>query len=257
MPDLLARQVSEKGDRETSQAKESPLNLILIHGALGAAAQLDPLRRRLEKDFAVHVVELDGHGATPPSSVEYSIPNFVGGVARAMDDVNVREAAIFGYSMGGYVALAMAAAAPARVSAVLTLGTKLAWSPEVAARETGRLDPATIRAKVPKFAAQLEERHHGAGGWEAVLGRTAALMTTLGARPVVDSALLGRIARPVWLMVGDRDALVSVEETVLAAKQVPKGEHSVLPDTPHPIEQVDLELVAKMVRGFLGGLSTR
>lgn len=178
------------------------MNLVLIHGALGAAEQLEPLRRRLDRDFTVHLVELAGHGNTALGSDGYSVPGFVGGVARAMDDAKVREAAIFGYSMGGYVALALAAAVPSRVSAVVTLGTKLAWSPEVA-------------------------------------------------------ELLGRIARPVRFMVGDRDALVSVEETEAAANQTPKGELVVLPNTPHPIEQIDVELVAGMVTGFLSGLSTK
>jgi pimeloyl-ACP methyl ester carboxylesterase len=253
---VLARTIEEENDDEAPKAEESSLNLLLIHGALGASSQLESLRARLSAMHTVQMVELEGHGETPPGRSPWSIEAFAANVAAAMDRVRFDRAAIFGYSMGGYVALALAAERPERVAAVVTLGTKLAWSPEVAVRETSRLDPGVIRAKVPKFAAQLEERHRGAGGWEGVLARTAALMTELGNRPIVDSGTLGRIAQPVRFMVGDRDALVTIEETAAAAKQVPKGELAVLPNTPHPIEQAEVEMVAGMVGGFLARVST-
>lgn len=94
-------------------------------------------------------------------------------------------------------------------------------------------------------AAQLEERHRAIeGGWEAVLTRTASLMSQLGGRPVVDNVLLARIRQPVRLMVGERDAVVTIAETESAAKHLVAGECVVLPGTPHPIEQVDLSLLA-------------
>ena len=54
---------------------------------------------------------------------------------------------------------------PNLVTGIATLGTKFYWDPEVAARETGRLDPQKIAAKVPHFARTLAARHPAAG-WE-------------------------------------------------------------------------------------------
>jgi hypothetical protein len=51
--------------------------------------------------------------------------------------------------------------------------------------------------------------------------------------------------------VGDRDAIVSVDETASCLKSIPKGELAVLPDTPHPIEQVRVSLVASLIEDFL------
>lgn len=227
------------------------MELILIHGALGAADQMEPLRARLETHFRVHIVELDGHGSTPPTAAGFSIDSLAGGIQRYLESRGIARAALFGYSMGGYVALALAARIPGRVHSVTTLGTKLAWNPEVANRETKRLDPVTIRAKVPKFAEQLERRHEGAGGWEAVLRKTAALMQALGASPVVDADLLADLAIPVRLMVGDRDALVTVDETSSAVARLRSGQLAVLPDTPHPIEQVRSALLAALITDFV------
>jgi pimeloyl-ACP methyl ester carboxylesterase len=211
-----------------------------------------PLAEALASGIQAHIVELEGHGSTPMTQTEYSMPRFVANLAGFIESRGIGPVPIFGYSMGGYVALQLAAERPDLVSRVATLGTKLAWSPEVAAKETSRLDPTKIRAKVPQFAHQLEERHRAIpGGWEGVLARTAALMTELGARPVIDAPLLARIRQPVRLMVGERDAVVSVEETQAAAKHLVAGECVVLPDTPHPIEQVQLALVSSHMDTFL------
>jgi pimeloyl-ACP methyl ester carboxylesterase len=223
------------------------VQVLLVHGALGTAAQLDALRDVLRATHDVRTLELEGHGSTPAAGADYSIRRFGDNIRGALTN----RAVIFGYSMGGYAALSIAAEEPDRIAGVVTLGTKLSWSPEVAAKEVLRLDPATIRAKVPKFATDLEQRHRGAGGWETVLRKTATLMGELGARPIVDDALVQRILQPVRLMVGDRDALVPIDETAAAARKLPRGQLAVLPGTPHPIEQVRPGLIATMITDFL------
>lgn len=76
-------------------------------------------------------------------------------------------------------------------------------------------------------------------------------MTALGDNPLVDVALLSRIRQPVRLMVGDRDAVVTVEETASAARSIPGGSFAVLPDTPHPVEQVRTPLLRSLIADFL------
>ena len=224
----------------------------MIHGALGARSQLAPLASLLENDFSVHILELEGHGSTPLTTAGYSVEGFANGVARYIRGERIERPVIFGYSMGGYVALKLAADDRDLVSAVMTLGTKLAWTPDVAARETARLDPGKMRAKVPKFAEALERRHGGiAGGWEAMLANTSALMTELGEAPVVDSVMLPRINQPARLMVGDRDSLVTIDETRDAVKNLPRGQLAILPDTPHPFENVRSTIVEAMIRDFV------
>ena len=225
-------------------------DLLLLHGALGDGSQLTPLKAALDGRLRCHLVELEGHGRTP-SQHRYSIARFAGNVRAYMSGARLQRASIFGYSLGGYVALALASEA-AEVESVATLATKLAWTPEAAASEIRKLDPAKIRAKVPAFAALLERRHADAGGWDLVLTRTAELMTSLGSRPIVDDAMLARIRQPAKLMVGDRDTVVSVDETSRAANLLARGELTVLPDTAHPFEQVQVETLADELHAFIG-----
>jgi pimeloyl-ACP methyl ester carboxylesterase len=142
------------------------------------------------------------------------------------------------------------------VASVATLGTKFRWDPETAAREAGRLDPATIRLKVPRFAEALAVRHANAGGWEAVLARTADLLRDLGDHPLLTDEVLARIAQRVHVIVGERDNTVSVDESSAVARALGSGSLTVMPDTPHPIEQVSIDaLVHALTAEFsdLGG----
>ena len=224
------------------------MTLYLFHGALGSASQLDPLVARLRpraNDY--RVVEFAGHGNTPSGERPFSIAGFVEQVAEELDRDGIENADFFGYSMGGYVALAFALAHPDRARNIVTLGTKFEWTPDVAARDAARLDPVTIRSKVPRFADQLEARHRGAGGWERVLSQTSALLRELGERPLLDTSALQRITQQVRIVVGDRDATVSVEESARIARALGRGELAVLPGTPHPFEQVNHALLVELL----------
>jgi pimeloyl-ACP methyl ester carboxylesterase len=221
--------------------------LILIHGALGAADQLAPLSEALP---GARVLELEGHGETPSPHTHFSIDQFAEQLRHFIAAKSLAPANIFGYSMGGYVALRLASQYPNLIAGIATLGTKIDWSPEIAARETSRLDPATIRAKVPKFADALETRHAKSGGWEQMLARTADLMKGLGANPPLDTAAFATITPRARLMVGDRDTVVTVDETARAARALPAGELAVLPGTPHPLEQVNMPLLASLITDF-------
>lgn len=225
---------------------------ILLHGALGDAHQLAPLAHRLTQLGIGRptVIELPGHGATPLAYPQFRIETFAEAVLAELDARGISQADFFGYSMGGYVALHLAATAPARVRRVATLATKLAWSPAVAARESSMLDPATIRDKIPKFAAALEQRHT-AMGWEALLGHTATLLRDLGERPRLTPAVYAGIAQPARIAVGDRDTTVSIDECVEAVRVLPRGELEVHPGTPHPFEKAPLERIARSVAEFV------
>jgi pimeloyl-ACP methyl ester carboxylesterase len=225
-------------------------DLILLHGALGDATQLAPLAARLSNDRRIIALEFEGHGASPLRGRPLRVESFAESVLEAMDAAGVDRADFFGYSMGGYVALYLAASARERVRRVATLATKLAWTPEIAARECAMLDPPTIRAKVPKFAAALEARHTGAG-WETLLAATAEMLRDLGARPRITNELLASIAQPVRISVGDRDATVTSDECAAAVWQLANGQLEVHPDTPHPFEKAPLDLVAGSLAAFL------
>lgn len=233
----------------TTDAPTTTAPLLLLHGALGDAETLATLRARLlaAGADAVHALDFEGHGRRAPSAHPLHLERFVTEVLAWLDAHG--PAHIVGYSMGGYVALVAAARAPERVCSVFTLGTKLRWSPDVAAAAVTQLDPEAMRAKVPAYAAQLAARH-GDAHWAQVVRGTADALVALGADPLLTDAALAAIRCPVRVTLGDRDRTVPLEELRWLLERVSSASASVWPDTPHPLERAPLDALADAIRAF-------
>lgn len=225
--------------------------LLMLHGAIGAARQLAPLKHILETHCGqVRMLDFPGHGGRSMPVLPFSIRQFAESTISYLDEQGLERVDIFGYSMGGYVALYMARHYPSRVGRICTLATKFNWDPATAAREVRLLHPETIEQKVPHFAKTLEERH-SPQHWKDVLHATAALMTALGDSPELSDDDLLQITHPVLLSVGDRDTMVSLEETIQVYRRLPNAQFAVLPNTTHPVEQIDLHRLEELLRRFM------
>ena len=223
--------------------------LILLHGALGSAAQFEALKPLLPTGLPVYTPDFPGHGGTP-ADAPFSMARFTDFLIDLMDQEGLAQADVFGYSMGGYVALHAAGRFPDKIKRIYTLGTKFDWSPETAARETGMLNPEKIEAKVPAFARSLEVRHAPAD-WKQVLLRTADMMTDLGAGTGrLSPETLATVRCPVVVGLGEHDNMVSEAESRAAAEMLPAGRFDILAGCKHPIEQVDVVLLAARLQDF-------
>lgn len=209
--------------------------LLLLHGALGTATHFDSVIEELKDHFDVHTITFDGHGDMAPST--YSIPQFVKNVLRYLDDHDIVSCHVFGYSMGGYVALKAAAQHPERFRQILTLGTKFNWNEEATAKETAMLVPEKMTAKIPHFVDHLK-RLHGEM-WHQVVRGTAKLMHGISQTDKLTSQEISSITNPVTIGLGDQDNMVTVDESKQMAEQLSKAQFKIIKDCPHPLEKVD------------------
>lgn len=223
--------------------------LLLLHGAIGASDQFAPLVPLLSPAFDVHLLDFEGHGSAPPRSRPFSMEHFAENVLDYLEQHSIESAHIFGYSMGGYVACVLARSHPHVVQGIATLGTKFYWDADIAERDTALLDPQKIAAKVPNFARTLAERHTAAG-WEQVLDNTRELLRSLGRSGGLRPPDVAGIEQRVRVMIGDRDATVTLAESLDIYKALPRGELEVLPATPHQFEKVPLERLAYTLTQF-------
>lgn len=126
--------------------------LVLLHGFTGSAANWDRLRPALERRYTVVALDLLGHGHSPsPVEVEpYTMAACVRDVVDVLTHLALPPVTLLGYSMGGRVALSVAAAHPARVQRLI-----------LESASPGLADPAERMARVQSDAAlatQLEQR---------------------------------------------------------------------------------------------------
>ncbi len=224
--------------------------LLLLHGALGASQQFDTITPALSEHYNIHQFNFYGHGRTEYPAEGISIAAFAQQLLDYIHSNKLAPVAVFGYSMGGYVALAAALQQPEAFLKVGTLATKFNWTPETAAKETRMLDAKTLQEKVPAFAEQLKALH-GEPGWEVLLAGTAVLMQQLGNDPPLTNKTLKNITIPVRVMVGELDPMVSVEETNAAFKSLPRGSMTILPGVKHPLEKVDCGILIHAIRSAI------
>lgn len=230
-------------------------NLLLLHGALGATATLEPLKQSLAANYSVYTLNFTGHGGSKIPAQGFSIELFAQNVLEFMAQHQLEQAHIFGYSMGGYVGLYLAQQHPHRIKSVFTLATKFAWTEEAAAREVKHLNPDKIKEKVPQFAAALVQRH-APQDWEQVIHQTTAMMQQLGRKPLLIPEVLNQLQQPIQIAVGDRDNMVTLEETIQAYRNLPNGSLLVLPQTRHPLETIPVSLLHHEINLFMAGIPT-
>ena len=162
---------------------------------------------------------------------------------------SVAATIVAGPIAGLILGLVVARFSPDRVKRVFTLGTKFVWTPEIAEKENAFLDPIKIQEKVPKYAMELKRRHL-ASGYERILEKTREMNVNIGQEKVLTDEDIGKIERRVRLGLGDRDYMVSIEETVGVYRLLQKGELQIFPGTPHPIEKVTLSALTHSIMDF-------
>ncbi|SHG74780.1 Pimeloyl-ACP methyl ester carboxylesterase [Chryseobacterium oranimense] len=223
-------------------------NILLLHGALGHSDIFKPYEKELSKHFNVHTLLFSGHGNTELPENGISIEKYTEEIKDYLEKENLNDVCIFGHSMGGYAALCCALRHPERINSIMTLGTKFDWTEEQVLKESKMLDPEAILLKVPQYAEQLDKQH--GSKWKQLLPTVADLMVSLGKNPVLNESSLWAINIPVQIMTGDKDNMVSIEESVSAYKSIPNAKLAILPDTKHPMEKVRPNLLFDLMKDF-------
>ncbi|AKD02749.1 alpha/beta hydrolase [Pontibacter korlensis] len=229
-------------------------NLLLLHGALGSSTTMEPLKQALQDTFLVHTLDFSGHGGKPLPQEPFTMHLFVQDILQFLEQEQISSTHIFGYSMGGYAALILAMHHPECIRSIYTLATKFAWSEEAAQKEIKLLNPTKVEEKVPAFAAALANRHTPQD-WKQVMHHTAGMMLQLGQSPILSTETLPKVQLPVRVAVGDRDNMVSVEETLWAYRLLPDARLQVQPNTRHPLEALPVCELSQQIRQFIGQLT--
>jgi pimeloyl-ACP methyl ester carboxylesterase len=228
-----------------SKCKMEKPSILLLHGALGSKVQMEPIKKLLMEEFDVHAFNFSGHGGDE-SNEAFSIDLFTQNVIDFMSANNLPCVSIFGYSMGGYVALNLALRQPDLVDRIVTYGTKFDWTETSAAREVKMLNPEKIEEKVPKFAEKLKNDHFPSD-WKRVMNKTAQMMLNLGSGAKISEAEFAQVIHDVTIAIGLDDTMVTVHESEQISSLIPNARLEKLLGQPHPFERVDMEIIKELI----------
>jgi pimeloyl-ACP methyl ester carboxylesterase len=190
--------------------------VVLIHGHPFNRSMWAPQVAALRGAYRVIVPDLRGFGDSPVTPGTVTMRELAGDVTRLLDRTGVGPAAIAGLSMGGLVAMELAAAHPGRWWALALVATTA--QPVTEAEQADRRARADLaeRAGMAPIAAAMNERLYGSDPDPAVVASVTAMM--LATSPAgAAAAFRGRALRPDYrpllkgldipalVCVGDRD----------------------------------------------------
>lgn len=207
------------------QGPEGSQVLVLIHGMGSASSAWKPIIPELIKAMTVVTLDLPGHGKTPMSISQAMDPRSLGdAVCETMTSLGIEKFHLCGNSLGGWVALEVAAKHSGRVLSVTGLAPAGLWLAPYTARYPGtavlRALAKTTRPLSP-YALRYEwARKLGFSSvsplwkelsYEICLDATIAMNTATGYFPAWDAMLKKRFdspiphSIPVTIIFGDSD----------------------------------------------------
>ena len=220
-------------------------SLLLLHGALGSKKQFRTIIPLLTDIYDVYSFNFEGHGGIATNKA-YSMAVFVENTLQFIKENNLEGTAVFGYSMGGYVALNLVLKHPKMIGKIVTLGTKFNWDKITTEKEVRMLNPEKIKEKVPHYASHLAQEHAPLD-WEVVMKNTAEMMLGLSKGSRLKNNQFSQITNPVVIGLGTKDKMVSYEESAQVSKLLPNGIIQKANGFAHPINTINPEELALFI----------
>jgi pimeloyl-ACP methyl ester carboxylesterase len=257
-PDVPIRYVNAGGVRLRYIVAGSGPAVVLLHTL---RTQLDMFQKvfpELAKRYRVYAMDYPGHGFSDIPAVDYTADFFTASVARFLDALQIEDAVVAGESIGGAIALLLAARNNPRVRAVVAVnpydyagGRGLARSSSVAAvllalsripvvgGTVMRLRLPFIQRPIFRGGLSRKDSLPEALGREMYLvgnrrGHLQAFLSLMGHSRGWEDARreYGAIDRPVLLLYGDRDWSRPAEREA-DARDIPKAQLRTVEDAGH------------------------
>ena len=203
--------------------------VLLIHGLGCSGADWVFQVAALEGQFRVIVPDLPGCGYSPPPRGPYTIAGFACALWALLDELDVSQVNIVGFSMGGAVALEMALQRPTRVPRLALINTLVSyrghWRKWIYARSSGALIYLLgMRRAANIFAAGLFPQP-----WQqAMRDRAAAVVAAVPASSYLGMSLaleqwaatdrLDRLRSQVLVIAAEHDHTPLAEKREFAAR---------------------------------------
>lgn len=211
------------------------MKVVLLHAFPMSGAMWAPQLEAL-KDYSVLTPDLRGFGAAPLTA-PWLIEHAAADVLASFEG----EAVFVGLSMGGYVALQIAAAAPERVKALVLCDTRA--EPDANENKAKRaaaidfvrkngvdafLGPFLKDAVAEPKAAEFLRGIAAKSSPEAVMAALAALAARPDAVPG-----LSKITVPTAVLVGSQDKITPLALSEAMRAKIPGAELHLIPDAGH------------------------
>ena len=203
--------------------------LILLHGWFGSNEFWHPYLDAFAKDYRVIVPDLRGHGRSLNlNNNDFSERQITQDIQALLDQLGIENFSGIGFSQGGMTLLRMAIQQPARVEAMILMGTAYDLTKENLANE----DETPLDNIDPKFLTLMRKWHKG--GDDQITTLVNLFNRRVGADDMNFSlSNLASITAKTLIILGDRDEGVPVSMALEMYRTIPKSFLWVVPNAFH------------------------
>jgi len=188
--------------------------LMLVHGLASRGEDLAPIMTRLQEHHTLYVPDLLGFGESDRPNIDYSVADEAEMIRGYLDAKHIAQCDVLAVSMGGWIALKLAAEHPERVRRLVLVDsagfrfptpmTENTFTPRDEKELLAVLQLQTDRiTSIPHFIARDVLRKNHEHAW--ILRR--ALRSMLVGRDLMDGHVQ-RVTMPVLLAWGTKDRIV-------------------------------------------------
>lgn len=249
--DIFYRQYKEEFNRF-----DNPV--ILLHGSGGSHLSWPGELRRQENH---HVIALDlpGHGKTT-STVCHSIQTMVFSLRNFLLHMKIPRAILAGHSLGAVLALHYAAAYPESVRGLFLLACGANFSIPHSLfnqlRSSGQMDKVVENFNQIAFNQRLPQKLRREILAPMLSLRKSTLLADLAiCANFSQNTSFKRITCPIELVAGENDLITKPASVRQLAFSLPCASYKILPQCGHLLLYERAELVAQIMREFLGGIT--
>lgn len=231
--------------------------LILIHGFPLDHSIWDDVTPLLTPTFELILPDLRGFGESVSPAPAWTMTDLAADIASLLDHLGIESTFLAGHSMGGYVALAFAAAYPQRVRGLALVASQTAADPPE--RKAGRYAQAqqiaengigeTVAGMTPKLSAdpRVQKFVHDLMKKQKPVGYIGSLKAM--AERADTLAVLEEASFPVLIVHGGADGLIPLQKEIQA--KVPRARVVELPGFGHMPMMESPQQVADALKSLL------
>ncbi|MFI6213117.1 alpha/beta fold hydrolase [Nocardia brasiliensis] len=254
--DGKGRYAEVNGGRLYYETQGTGQPLILLHGGLATAeSTFGTYVPELSKTRQVISVDLQAHGHTPDRERALSYESLADDISALITHLNLGRTDLFGYSLGGGVAMQVAARRPDLVGRLAIASAPYrsdGWLPETRAGMAA-MNPDALR-ETPLYQLYSGVAPDPAG-WTALVTKTRQLLT----QDYDWTAQLPKIQAPALILTAESDALYREHTTDLVARlDAGKGARlETVPGTTHYDIMYRPDLLVPLLTSFLDATPVR
>ena len=212
--------------------------LLLLHGNGEDGTYFAHQIEEFSRDFTVYAIDTRGHGKSPRGTAPFTISQFADDLLAFMEQQELTQADILGFSDGGNIALTFALRHPDRVRRLILNGANL--------------DPNGVK---PLVQLPIVAGYHLASLSKSPQARARReLLGLMVNEPHIAPAELKKLTMPVLVIAGTKD-MIRERHTRLIANRIPGARLALIPGD-HFIASKEPAAFDRAVRQFLEEEST-